>query len=130
MVYTFIVDGKSYDLPKKTVSVMSKMDDVLKVDSMTGLTVRQKYEKLHNFMKDVAGRENCKEMFGSEKLDEIDLSELTIAVRKVVSAYDKPVMDYDMELSMNRLEHLPLEQLTSVVNAAQTVASMESLNKK
>ena len=34
MVYTFIINGRSYDLPKKTVSVMEKMDDVLKVDEV------------------------------------------------------------------------------------------------
>ena len=51
MEYTVIIDGHSYDLPKKTVAVMEKMDEVLKVDSVRGYSVRQKFEKLYSFVK-------------------------------------------------------------------------------
>ena len=34
MDYTVIINNRSYDLPKKTVSVMNKLDDVLKVDNL------------------------------------------------------------------------------------------------
>lgn len=99
MVYTIIVNSKSYDLPPKTVDVMEKIDEVLKVDSIAGLSVKQKFEKLHNFIKNLVGEENAEEMFGSSNLSEVDLSELTIAVRKVIQSYDKPVADYENEVN-------------------------------
>ena len=40
MVYTIIANNKSFDLPKKTVSVMEELDRVLKVDSNKGLSLR------------------------------------------------------------------------------------------
>lgn len=124
MEYTIIVNEQSYDLPKKTITVMNKLDEVLKVDSTKGLNVTQKYAKLHNFMKELVGEENTTEMFGSGKLDEIDLSELTLAVRKVIDAYDKPVADYEAEKSRAKLNNLPIEQLNAITKAAEKMANM------
>ena len=123
MEYTIIVENKSYDLPKKTISVMSALDEVTKVDSNNNLSVRQKFEKLHKFMKDTVGEENCREIFGSEQLDEIDLSELTLAVNKVIDAYEKPVADYHREKNMDKLNDIPLEKIISITKAANTMAS-------
>ena len=55
MEYTIIVDGRSYDLPKKTLVITEKLDDVLRVDSVKGLTVKQKFEKLDACVKDLVG---------------------------------------------------------------------------
>lgn len=119
MEYNVIVNGKSYDLPKKTLEVMEKLDDVLKVDTIKGLSVRQKFEKLHGFMKDVVGEEKCREMFGSDDLEEIDLSELTVTIKKMLDAYDQPVNEYDIEKSKNQLNRLPLEKIISMAAAAE-----------
>lgn len=124
MEYTIIVNGQSYDLPKKTIAVVNKLDEVLKVDSTKGLNVKQKFEKLHEFMKELVGEENAAEMFGSEKLDEIDLSELTIAVKKVVDAYDKPIADYEADKSRSKLDNLPIEQLNAITKAAEKMENM------
>jgi hypothetical protein len=124
MEYTIIVDGRSYDLPKKTVAIVEAMDEVLKVDSAKGLSVKQKFEKLYSFMERLVGTENVKEMFGSNKLTEIDLSELTLAVRRVIDAYDKPIADYDAERSNRRFDGLPIDKILATVNAAEKVAKM------
>ena len=62
MEYTIIVDGRSYDLPKKTLAVVDKLDEALKVDA-SNLNIRQKFEKLHHFIRDLVGDETVKEMF-------------------------------------------------------------------
>lgn len=99
------------------------MDEVMKVDLTQGLSVRQKYEKLHRFMKELVGEEKCKEMFGSDNLDEIDLSELTLAVKMVIDSYEKPVTDYDREKNMNKFNDIPLDKILSLTKAANTMAS-------
>lgn len=129
MVHTVIVNGRSYDLPKKTLGIANKLDEVLKVDAVRGLSVRQKYEKLHLFVKDVLGEENAKEILKTENLDEVDLSELTITVRKIVDAYEKPITDYQMEKNREKLAGLPIKQIESIVGAANAAANMEMLNK-
>ncbi len=129
MDYTIIVGGKSYDLPKKTVAVMEKMDEVLKVDSVKGLTVRQKYEKLHDFVKDVVGEENAAEMYGSKNITEIDVSDLTLTVRKIVDAYEKPIVDYDAEKNRKAFDALPIEKIVSMSKAAQSMANAQMMKK-
>ena len=121
MVHTVIIDGRSYDLPKKTLVIAGKLDDVLRVDSANGLSVRQKYEKLHNFVKDVIGKEEAESIFGSDILDEIDLSELTIATRRIIDAYEKPIADYQMEQNMEKLNKLPIRQIESITKMAEAV---------
>lgn len=124
MEYTIIVNGRSYDLPKKTVAVMEKLDEVLKVDFVKGYNIRKKYEKLHTFMKDLVGEEETTEMFGSPNMEEIDLSDLTLAVKKVVDAYDKPINDYDAEKSRAKLDELPLDKIISMTKAAERMANV------
>ena len=124
MEYTIIVDGRSYDLPKKTMSVMEKMDDVMKVDSVKGYSVRQKFEKIHRFIKDLVGDDNAKEILGSDNISEIDLSEVTLTAKKIIDAYDKPITDYDLEKSMRKIEGIPIDKIVSVANAAEKIVKM------
>ena len=119
MEYTIIAGGRSYDLPKKTLDVMENLDTVLKFDSVKGLSVRQKFERMHYFSKNILGEEACKAVFGSSSLDEIDLSDLTITIKKIVDAYDKPVNDYDVEQSRAKINQLPIEKIISIANAAE-----------
>lgn len=129
MEYTIIVNDKSYDLPKKTLAVMEKLDNVLKVDTVRNLTVKQKYEKLHTFVKELVGTENAAEMFGSDNISEIDLSELALAVKKINASYDKPVSDFDTEMRNEKLNNLPMEKIISLTKAAQTTANMQMMGR-
>lgn len=124
MEYTIIVNGRSYDLPKKTLTVVESLDEVMKVDEVKGLTVKQKFEKLHSFMKGLVGEDNAEEMFGSKDLADIDLSELTLTVRYVIDAYDKPVTDYEVSTSTRKLDGLPIDKIIATVNAAEKVVKM------
>ena len=128
MVHTVILNGRSYDLPKKNINVATKLDEVLKVDSIKGLSVSQKFEKLHVFSKVILGKENTNEILGTDNLEEIDLSELTIVVRKIVDAYEKPISDYQAERNREQLSRLPLQQLESITKVVDVASNMEKLN--
>ena len=124
MEYTIIIDGRSYDLPKKTVSVMEKMDDVMKVDSVKGYSVRQKFEKIHGFIKDIVGADNAKEILGSDNISEIDLSEVTLTAKKIIDAYDKPITDYDSEKCLRKMDGIPVDKIVSIAKAADTIMAV------
>jgi len=118
MDYTVIINNRSYDLPKKTVSVMNKLDDVLKVDNLN-IKARQKFEKLHEFVK-----ANAKEILGSDNLDEIDLSDLSIGVLKINDAYNKPLNDYKMEKMRATLNSAQIDKINNLVNSATAMANL------
>ena len=125
--YLIIVNDKSYELPNKTIAVTERLDEALKVYSIPNLKIRQKFEKLHTFVKSVVGEENAAEMFGSSKLDEIDLSELSLVVLKINDAYDKPLADYKNDEMRAKMDSIPLDKIASMVNAAQTASKLQPL---
>lgn len=125
MVHTIIVNNKSYDLPKKTVAVTEKLDKALTVDNIKGLTVRGRFEILHEFVKELVGEENAVEILGSSNLDDIDLSELAVIVLNINEAYEKPLNDFQTERMRSKIGMIPMDKITSITKAAQTVASMQ-----
>ena len=123
MEYTVIINGRSYDLPKKNISVMEQLDAVLKVDQLK-IRPRQKFEKVHAFLKDMLGEEQAKELFGSDSLDEIDLSELSIAVLKINDAYNQPLTDYKIEKIRATMSNMQTDKLTALANSASTISNL------
>ena len=124
MVYTVIINGRSYDLPKKNLNIVGKIDEVMKVDSIKGMSVGQKFERLHGFTKEVMGDENAREALGTDILAEVDLSELTLAVRKIIDAYEKPIADYEMEKAARKFDAIPAKQLDSIAKVVEMSAKM------
>ena len=123
MEYTVIINGRSYDLPKKNISVMEQLDAVLKVDQLK-IRPRQKFEKVHAFLKDMLGEERAKELFGSDSLDEIDLSELSIAVLKINDAYNQPLTDYKIEKIRATMSNMQTDKLTALANSASAISNL------
>lgn len=123
MEYTIIINGRSYDLPKKTVSVMEKMDGILKIDSCR-MKARQKFEKMHEFVKDMIGEENAKEAFGTDNLEEMDMSELAITVLKMNDAYNQPLTDYKIEKMRVTMNSMQTDKIAALANSASAIANM------
>lgn len=123
MEYTVIINGRSYDLPKKTVSVMEKMDGILKIDSCR-MKARQKFEKMHEFVKDMIGEENAKEAFGTDNLEEMDMSELAITVLKMNDAYNQPLTDYKIEKMRATMNSMQTDKIAALANSASAIANM------
>lgn len=120
--YTIIVRNRSYELPNKTLAVMEDLDQTLKTDENNALSLREKYVHLHEFVKRTLGEEKAKEALGTDDLNEIDLSDLAITVRKISDAYDKPITEYQMGKAREKLGALPFDKMTSFMNAASAAA--------
>lgn len=119
MEYTVIVDNRSYDLPKKTIGIMEKLDEVLKVDSKP-LSMKQKYQKIFDFAKLVLGNEVI-EIFGSDKVTDIDVGELELLVLKIQDSYNQPIAEYQNEKFENSLGSIPTDKIKAITEAAQAI---------
>ena len=128
MEYTVIVNGKSYDLPKKTIAVAESLEEVLKVDS-TNLKIRQKMEKLHRFSKDLLGEDNVKEILGTDDLEEADTSALAMLVLNINEAYEKPVTEYRTDKMREAFNGIPTEKLSSLTKSMQAVKNAQELSR-
>lgn len=114
MIYTLIMNKKSYDLPKKTLAVVEAMDTVVQLDQDDSLSTRQKYQHIMDFEREILGEKAVEEIFGSNDIDQVDLSEVILAFRKIVDAYNKPVQDYERGCSLEAFNQLPLDKLTQL----------------
>ncbi|MBQ0058181.1 MAG: hypothetical protein KBT20_11045 [Bacteroidales bacterium] len=114
MIYTLIMNKKSYDLPKKTLAVVEAMDTVVQLDQDDSLSTRQKYQHIMDFEREILGEKAVEEIFGSNDIDQVDLSEVILAFRKIVDAYNKPVQDYERGSSLEAFNQLPLDKLTQL----------------
>ena len=128
MEYTVIVNGKSYDLPKKTIAVAESLDEVLKVDS-TNLKIRQKMEMLHRFSKNILGEENVKEILGTDDFEKADTSALAVLVLNINEAYEKPVTEYKTDRMREAFNGIPTEKLTSLTKSMQAVMNAQDLSR-
>lgn len=114
MIYTLIMNKKSYDLPKKTLAVVEAMDTVVQLDQDDSLSTRQKYQHIMDFEREILGEKAVEEIFGSNDIDQVDLSEVILAFRKIVDAYNKPVQDYERSSSLDVFNQLPLDKLAQL----------------
>lgn len=129
MVYTIIVNNMSYDLPPMTITVEEELTSIIQIDNVKGLSLRQKYSKIHDYIKKMLGEENAKEVLGSDELEQIDTRQLCLVVHMIKDAYDKPLQDYKQEKTRQAIDALPTEKLISMTKAAQTVANAKALER-
>jgi hypothetical protein len=119
MEYTAIVNGQSYDLPKKTMKVAEDIDKLLKADTDTRIALKDKYKKQFDFIRGLIGEDNAKEIFATDDINEIDLPEITLTVKKIMDAYDKPINDYEIEKSREKISDLPLDKVIELAKVAR-----------
>jgi hypothetical protein len=119
MEYTVIVNGQSYDLPKKTMKVAEDIDKLLKADTDTRIALKDKYKKQFDFIRGLIGEDNAKEIFATDDINEIDLPEITLTVKKIMDAYDKPINDYEIEKSREKISDLPLDKVIELAKVAR-----------
>lgn len=118
MDYTVILNDRSYDLPKRTLAVMDKLEDVIRTDTRAGVSLRDKYRKTYDCVADLIGRENAAECIGAT-LDDCDVNDITLAFRKIVDAYNRPLDDYNNAKGLGEINNLPIDKLTTLVEAAK-----------
>jgi len=126
MIYTIISDDmQSYDLPGKTLKVVEKIEDLSKADTRKDLSIREKYKKQYAFVIDILGKEVAKEFLGGDKLEELDLSVLTITCKKIIDAYDRPVDDYNRSKVQQSLDEIPLDKVSELIKATDDMKGIK-----
>ena len=129
MIYTVIIDDRSYDLPKKTLAVTEMLDKAADVDKLK-ISTKDKYKRVLDCIVAILGQENTAEALGSTDLNELDLTDITITFRKIVDAYNKPVQDYVNASGFGALSSFPIEELTKLATAATQVVNAADAVKK
>lgn len=119
--YSLVVDRKSYTLPSKNIYLVEEMERIALIDSVHGLSTREKFNEILKFIVTAVGEDNAKEIFGSVVLEEIDLSAITIVFRMIVDAYNKPIVDYNTRKGNEVLSSIPSDKIDKLSKLVDVV---------
>ena len=117
--YSLVVDRKSYILPAKNLHLVEDMERVSRIDSVRGMSLREKYEEILKFIVKVVGESNAKDILGSVTVDEVDLSAVTVTFRMIVDAYNKPLSDYNARKSNEVFSSIPSDKIDKIIKMAE-----------
>lgn len=96
MNYKVTIQGKTYELPARTLSVDDKIESVAKIDQeyRSGeITRREAVQRLHMFVLDLAPA-------SLPGVEEVDTNELMKACEDIIAAYDAPARKSRMEAKL------------------------------
>lgn len=122
--YSLTVERKTYTLPPKNIRVVEEMDRVAQVDSIRGMSVREKFNTILRFIIELVGEDNTKEILGSTLVEEVDLSMVTVTFRMIVDAYNKPIADYNARKSNEIFASIPNDKIDKVTKLAEMARDM------
>jgi len=121
MEYTIIIKGHSYELPQKTIAVVEELEEITNIDSIKGLSIKDKFKRLFQFIEKCVGTDNAVEILGSKRVEEVDLSDVSITVRKIIEAYAAPLREYEADLQRRQIEELPIDKIMELAKTAKAI---------
>lgn len=118
MEYTLQINDREYELPKKILAVEEKIEKIKRLSSKdTRTATKTKYENKVNFICDMVGSDNAKEILDTDdlgKITEMDLGDIDVAVRNIIDGYERPTREQRVRESMEILGNPMIAQMLSV----------------
>lgn len=106
--------GNAVELPKLTLGISDKMDEVSAAQSN-----RERYRLQYEFVKEVCGEEYAAQALDGEDIDDIDIVELNVVYVGIANAYAAPAAKAQAEGIAEQMK-----ALKPVVGAADAVGRM------
>jgi hypothetical protein len=121
MNYTVEMNGNVIELPKYTISVMEKIEQVENKTNSSAST-KTKLQGLYEFSCNLVGKEKVEEVIG--KFEEADPNDINILYLSIVREYNKPLNDFEMDKGMEQIKELNNSEITKL---GDTVSKFENL---
>lgn len=109
--------GNAAELPKLTLGISDKMDEVSAAQSN-----RERYRLQYEFVKEVCGEEYAAQALDGEDIEDIDLVALNVVYVGIVNAYAAPAAKAQAEGIAEQMK--ALKPVVGAVDAVGKVAAM------
>ena len=124
MNYTIEVNNNVLELPKYTISVMEKIEQVEK-NTNSSVSTKSKLQGLYNFLCDLIGKDDVENAIG--KFEESDPNDINIAYLSVVREYNKPLNDFEMKQGLEQINEFNNSDITKL---GDTISKFENIAKQ
>lgn len=119
---SFVYNGETIELKTKTLNIAKKQDLM-----MNAITLEEEYRRQYEFALEVLGYDTFKSIFGTDNINDIDLSELTFVCNEIDDAYMEKIYEQQRNKSERIASNKAVEKL---IQAGNSVKSLEKYKNK
>lgn len=124
MNYSIEMNGTLIELPKYTISVMEKIEQLEK-NSNSSASAKSKLQTMYNFLCDLVGKDKIEEVIG--KFNDADPNNINITYLSIVREYNKPLNDYEMSEGLEQIKEL---NNSDIAKLGETISKLEGVALK
>jgi hypothetical protein len=124
MNYSIEMNGTLIELPKYTISVMEKIEQLEK-SSNSSASAKSKLQTMYNFLCDLVGKDKIEEVIG--KFNDADPNNINITYLSIVREYNKPLNDYEMSEGLEQIKEL---NNSDIAKLGDTISKLEGVALK
>jgi hypothetical protein len=124
MNYSIEMNGTLIELPKYTISVMEKIEQLEK-SSNSSASAKSKLQTMYNFLCDLVGKDKIEEVIG--KFNDADPNNINITYLSIVREYNKPLNDYEMSEGLEQIKEL---NNSDIAKLGETISKLEGVALK
>lgn len=124
MDYSIEINGNVIELPKYTISVMEKIEQLEK-SSNSSASAKSKLQTMYNFLCDLVGKDKIEEVIG--KFNDADPNNINITYLSIVREYNKPLNDYEMSEGLEQIKEL---NNSDIAKLGETISKLEGVALK
>lgn len=124
MEYSFIYNGKNYDLPKYNFSIAEKLEKQENINNNSG-KFKDKCKSMYELINELIGKESTEELIG--KFNDSDPNIINIIYLEIVKAYNQPVADYNADNIDNKLNDSNIGKITDLLNSLQNIDKLKAI---
>lgn len=124
MDYSIEINGNAIELPKYTISVMEKIEQLEK-SSNSSASAKSKLQTMYNFLCDLVGKDKIEEVIG--KFNDADPNNINITYLSIVREYNKPLNDYEMSEGLEQIKEL---NNSDIAKLGETISKLEGVALK
>ena len=124
MNYSIEINGTLIELPKYTISVMEKIEQLEK-SSNSSASAKSKLQTMYNFLCDLVGKDKIEEVIG--KFNDADPNNINITYLSIVREYNKPLNDYEMSEGLDQIKEL---NNSDIAKLGETISKLEGVALK
>lgn len=130
MEYCVELNGGMYNLPPYTNKVRSKINRLSADDLNEKADDFNRFINKYEFIKELIGKDAALEVFGAEKMENIDLNLITISYVRILRAYEKNVTELEKEDKLASLSQEDREFMLEFFKNAGNLQELDKMLKK
>ena len=116
MDYRVTINNQTFDLPKKTIAITQKVEEIDAVSENLSIEPTIRFEMMYSFIASVIGITNTRKILGSS-VAKCDTNEILIITKSIIDVYNSPIKRYNDTKKLDDLSKSPLGRLMANKNA-------------